>query len=108
MAESKRLYKQISDDDFSDYFVAGNLLCTRWKNAGEGNEENREWWEIESIEKRRDEVEGPAPERRRHHLHRYLRNDESKLVNKSRPAAMTGPFFNYTNSFKNTSQDVIR
>ena len=40
---------QISDDDFSDYFVAGNLLCTRWKNAGEGNEENREWWEIESI-----------------------------------------------------------
>ena len=41
---------QISDDDFSDYFVAGNLLCTRWKNAGEGNEEQREWWEIESIE----------------------------------------------------------
>ena len=41
---------QISDDDFSDYFVAGNLLCTRWKNAGEGNEEHREWWEIESIE----------------------------------------------------------
>ena len=41
---------QISDDDFSDYFVVGNLLCTRWKNAGEGNEENREWWEIESIE----------------------------------------------------------
>ena len=29
---------QISDDDFSDYFVAGNLLCTRWKNAGAGNE----------------------------------------------------------------------
>ena len=24
------------------------------------------------------------------------------------PVAMTGPFFNYTNSFKNTSQDVIR
>ena len=41
---------QISDDDFSDYFVAGNLLCTRWKNAGAGNEEHREWWEIESIE----------------------------------------------------------
>ena len=40
---------QISDDDFSDYFVAGNLLCTRWKNAGAGNEEHREWWEIESI-----------------------------------------------------------
>ena len=41
---------QISDDDFSDYFVAGSLLCTRWKNAGAGNEECREWWEIESIE----------------------------------------------------------
>ena len=41
---------QISDDDYADYFVAGNLLCTRWKNAGEGNEEHREWWEIESIE----------------------------------------------------------
>jgi len=40
---------QLSDDDYADYFVAGNLLCTRWKNAGVGNEENREWWEIESI-----------------------------------------------------------
>jgi hypothetical protein len=41
---------QISDDAYAIYFVAGNLLCTRWKNAGEGNEEHREWWEIESIE----------------------------------------------------------
>ena len=41
---------QISDDEYADYFVDGNLLCTRWKNAGEGNEEHREWWEIESIE----------------------------------------------------------
>ena len=41
---------QISDDDYADYFVDGNLLCTRWKNAGTGNEEHREWWEIESIE----------------------------------------------------------
>ena len=40
---------QISDDAYAKYFVAGNLLCTRWKNAGIGNEENREWWEIESI-----------------------------------------------------------
>ena len=40
---------QISDDDYADYFVDGNLLCTRWKNAGEGQEERREWWEIESI-----------------------------------------------------------
>lgn len=40
----------ISNDELSEYFVAGNLLCTRWKNAGEGAEEQREWWEIESIE----------------------------------------------------------
>ena len=41
---------QISDDEYADYFVDGTLLCTRWKNAGAGNEEHREWWEIESIE----------------------------------------------------------
>ena len=41
---------QLSDDVLHDYFVDGTLLCTRWKNAGEGQEENREWWEIESIE----------------------------------------------------------
>ena len=40
---------QISDDAYAEYFVAGNLLCTRWKNEGAGNEEHREWWEIESI-----------------------------------------------------------
>ena len=39
-----------TEDVYSDYFVAGNLLCTRWKNAGEGKEETREWWEIDSIE----------------------------------------------------------
>ena len=33
-----------SDNTSSEYFVAGNLLCTRWtKNE---NEESREWWEI--------------------------------------------------------------
>ena len=37
---------QLSNDDYADYFVDGNLLCTRWKNAGVGNEEHREWWEI--------------------------------------------------------------
>ena len=41
---------QLSNDVLHDYFVDGNLLCTRWKNAGEGQQENREWWEIESIE----------------------------------------------------------
>ena len=40
---------QMSNDVLHDYFVDGNLLCTRWKNAGEGQKENREWWEIESI-----------------------------------------------------------
>jgi hypothetical protein len=34
----------------SQYFVDGALLCTRWKNVGEGEEEHREWWEISSIE----------------------------------------------------------
>ena len=38
------------EDEFSEYFVDGRLLCTRWKNAGEGTVENREWWEIRSIE----------------------------------------------------------
>ena len=38
------------EDEYSEYFVAGRLLCTRWKNAGEGTQENREWWEIRSIE----------------------------------------------------------
>ena len=39
----------ISDDAYAEYFVAGNLLCTRWKNEGVDQEEHREWWEIESI-----------------------------------------------------------
>ena len=34
---------------FAEYFVDGNLLCTRWRNNGEGQLENREWWEIASI-----------------------------------------------------------
>ena len=38
------------EHEFSEYFVDGRLLCTRWKNAGEGTVENREWWEIRSIE----------------------------------------------------------
>ena len=37
------------DDEYAQYFVAGNLLCTRWKNAGEGTQENREWWEITTL-----------------------------------------------------------
>ena len=38
------------DDVFAQYFVDGKLFCARWKNVGEGNEEQRDWWEIESIE----------------------------------------------------------
>ena len=38
-----------NNDVLAEYFVDGTLLCTRWKNAGEGQQENREWWEIESI-----------------------------------------------------------
>ena len=38
-----------SDSEFSEYFVDGTLLCTRWKNVGDGEVENREWWEIASI-----------------------------------------------------------
>ena len=34
----------------SMFFVDGTLLCTRWKNSGEGEVEHREWWEIASIE----------------------------------------------------------
>ncbi len=37
------------DDEYAQYFVAGNLLCTRWKNAGDGTQENREWWEITAL-----------------------------------------------------------
>lgn len=41
---------QLSDDTYDNYFVDGTLLCTRWKNNGENTVENREWWEIASIE----------------------------------------------------------
>lgn len=37
------------ESEFSEYFVDGVLLCTRWKNTGEGEVEHREWWEITSI-----------------------------------------------------------
>lgn len=37
-------------DEFSEYFTDGPLLCMRWKNAEEGKTEERDWWEIDSIE----------------------------------------------------------
>ena len=33
----------VSSNTLNEYFVAGNLLCTRWIDNGE---DNREWWEI--------------------------------------------------------------
>ena len=32
-----------SQNTLNEYFVDGNLLCTRWVDNGQ---ENREWWEI--------------------------------------------------------------
>ena len=37
-----------SNDVLSEYFVDGILLCTRWKQTA-ASDEQREWWEIESI-----------------------------------------------------------
>jgi hypothetical protein len=34
--------------EFQNYFVAGTLLATPWKNVDEN--ELREWWEIDSID----------------------------------------------------------
>ena len=49
-------YRQTEDgqwvndvNSLSEYFVDGDLLCTRWVNCGEDQVENREWWEIASI-----------------------------------------------------------
>jgi hypothetical protein len=40
---------EIMDDDlFNEYFADGYLFCARWQSAGE--KENREWWQIESIQ----------------------------------------------------------
>lgn len=38
-----------SNDNLSNYFVDGTLLCTRWQKTPD-SEEIREWWEIESIQ----------------------------------------------------------
>jgi ABC-type sugar transport system substrate-binding protein len=38
-----------TEDFFNQYFVDGYLFCVRWKNADE-NKEQRQWWEIESIQ----------------------------------------------------------
>jgi ABC-type sugar transport system substrate-binding protein len=38
------------DDIFNEYFVDGYLFCVRWKNADDGKGEQRQWWEIQSIQ----------------------------------------------------------
>lgn len=50
LKDSKGFWQK-KDDEYADYFVSGNLLCTRWKNAGAAAE-NREWWEITAISDR--------------------------------------------------------
>ena len=40
-------WQAVTTREFQDYFVDGTLLATRWKNLGD--QELREWWEIESI-----------------------------------------------------------
>ena len=34
---------EVKNDLINDYFVTGNLLCTRW---GDNDHDDREWWEI--------------------------------------------------------------
>ena len=40
-------WESVTTREFQDYFVDGTLVATRWKDQGE--DELREWWEIESI-----------------------------------------------------------
>ncbi len=40
---------QVFEDEMSEYFVDGSLLCTRWQHTASSDEE-RDWWEIESIQ----------------------------------------------------------
>ena len=41
-------WETVTTREFQNYFVAGTLLATRWKNVDEN--ELREWWEIDSID----------------------------------------------------------
>ena len=50
LKDNKGIWQKM-DDEYAEYFVAGNLLCTRWKNAG-ATVENREWWEITAMSNR--------------------------------------------------------
>ncbi len=49
--------KKIDDGDwelmvdyFNEYFVDSYLFCARWKNVSDDKGEQRQWWEIESIQ----------------------------------------------------------
>ena len=41
---------QQMEDEFNYYFADGYLFCARWKNIGDGMGEQRQWWEITSIQ----------------------------------------------------------
>lgn len=41
---------EVYPDVYAEYFCDGPLLCTRWKDEGEGEIEHREWWEVAGIE----------------------------------------------------------
>ena len=38
------------DDEFSEYFVDGPMVYMRWKHVDEGKSEQRDWWEITSLD----------------------------------------------------------
>ena len=40
-------WEAVTNREYQNYFVDGQLLATRWKNFGE--DELREWWEISSL-----------------------------------------------------------
>ena len=38
------------NDEFAQYVIDGTMICCRWKNLGESQDEHREWWVISSCE----------------------------------------------------------
>ena len=68
-----------NNDEYCEYFVDGILLCTRWKNDAD-SEEQREWWEIESI---KDGVMKWTALRQREDGTTYTATFEMKKVNQT-------------------------
>ncbi len=78
---------EAKDDEYAEYFVAGDLLCTRWKNAGEGTVENREWWEIATASEKsmvwtalRENADGSQPVAARYGLPAAMWKPTMKVV----------------------------